>query len=58
MALLKWGVSGGGYQFGRLKGTKETLSGAQGLDLGVDIMAGRIWTKGPIHYYTSEIFNQ
>ena len=56
MALLKLGVQGGGYKFGNLMGTKETPSGAEGLDLGVDFMMGRIWTTGPVLKYSSDIF--
>ncbi len=48
MALYNLGVSGGAYRFGSMRGTKETPSKAQGLDLGVDFMMGRTWTKGPI----------
>ena len=56
MALYKLGVSGGGYKFGNMKGTKETPSGAEGLDLGVDFMMGRTRTKGPIKKYMPTIF--
>ena len=56
MALWKLGVSGGGYKFGNLMGTKETTSSAEGLDLGVDFMIGRTWTVGPILKYDAGIF--
>ncbi|MCP3933497.1 MAG: hypothetical protein GY705_30885, partial [Bacteroidetes bacterium] len=51
MALWKLGVSGGGYKFGQLMGTKETPSSAEGLDLGVDFMMGRTWPTGPMLKY-------
>jgi len=56
VALTKLGVSGGGYKFGGLLGTKETPSRAQGLDLGVDFMMGRTWTTSPIIRYGPGIF--
>ena len=58
MALWKLGVSGGGHKFGNLMGTKETLSGAEGLDLGVDFMMGRTWTTGPMLKYGPGIFSE
>jgi hypothetical protein len=56
MALYRAGISGGGYQFGKLLGTKETPSGAQGFDLGVDFMMGQTWTNGTMFKVSPDIF--
>jgi hypothetical protein len=56
MALYKAGVSGGAYQFGELQGVKETPSSAQGLDLGLDYMIGKLKTKGMVYQITGNIF--
>jgi RHS repeat-associated protein len=47
-AFYREGISGGGYQFGVLRGTKEDPSKAEGYDFAVDYLGGYIWTKGPI----------
>ena len=56
MALYELGVSGGGYQFGAMRGVKETPSWAKGFDLGVDFMIGKTRIKGEVYQVTGDIF--
>ena len=47
IAAHKWGKSGGGYQFGELRGTNENVSDVdQGYDLGVDYVGGKLRIVG------------
>ncbi len=53
IAFHKWGKSGGGYQFGSLRGTKTSISDAEGFDLSVSILFGNTFTIGEVYEMTS-----